>query len=286
MVEPVVWGDDLHYDETIVITRENLREPLTRNKAAALLTRVCAKAEEMNADADSPYTIRRIYLYGSCLRDAEKPHDIDLGIEIRRKDDTPVPAPHPYPFGSPDEFQTAARPLALRKPRLISLHHMEEVRSIGAPHRLIWESGRGRLQDEPLQTPTRTSETAPEYTMKRQRHAVRQQELDSFVRRVQTIREWPVMPKIAPSAATTPTLEQYRAWQKNRILLARFHLHCLPEGVLRKELQAKIDAQLAKSPDLSRQWQDAAAHVLPFIRASQHHTPWHPRPDGRLVKRR
>lgn len=284
MAEPKVLDGDLYYKETLSITRENLRTPLTRAEVERLLKRVCAKAEEMNADGTSGIRVCRIYLYGSCLRDAEAPNDIDLGLEILQAGRL-LQDPPKYPFAPPSAFDLAVRPLALRKPRLISLLHIDEVRAIGAPHQLIWEAGRSRLKNEPLQTPKRTSDACLKHEEELRRRKIRQEELDAFVHRVQQIKDWPVMPKITLSTGEPAPLAQYRDWQENDVLLLRAHLHCLPDGLPREEIQTRINTHLAKSAKLCRQWRDAAPLILPFIHASQHHTPWQLRPNGRLVKR-
>src|SRR5690606_28153460 len=131
-----------------------------------------------------------------CLRGAIAPHDIDLGVVIHR-DGLPLPyQPPPHPFAPPSEFDLAARPLALRKPRLISLLHIEEVRAIGAPHRLIWDARRGGVENEPVRTPPRTSETISDHGEKLRLHADEQAIFDAFVQRVQSIAAWPVAPAI------------------------------------------------------------------------------------------
>ncbi len=285
IAQPRCFNDGiLYYDGSLFVTRENLRAPLNRAEVERLLKLVCAKAEAMNADIVSSIQVRRIYLYGSCLRGAEAPNDIDLGIEIHREDGTSVPVPDPDPFGPPSEFDDAARPLALRKPRIISLLHIGEVQAIGAPHRLIWEAGRGRLVNEPLQTPVRTSETCDTHEEKQQQHATKQKTLDAWVKKVRKIQDWPVMPSIPPTKDAVASLEQYQDWQDNQLLLMRAHLHCLPDGPLKEDIQRQMDAHLAQSPELRQQWEAAAPIILPFIHASQQHSPWSLRPDGRLVK--
>jgi hypothetical protein len=288
IVQPECLRDgSLLYEEELSITRENLRAPLSRGQVEPLLAKVFAKAAEMNQsrnDQYEGYTILRIYLYGSCLRGAESPRDIDLGIEIQRKDGTPVPVPDSDPFGPPPEFAQAARPLALRKPRLISLHHIEKVRAIGAPNQLVWEAGRGRLKDKPLQIPQKTSATCPELAEREQRLARRQRELDAFVHRLRQIKDWPVMPEIAPTTTQPVLLKQYQEWQQNTILLTRAHLHCLPDGSLKKTIQHQMDIRLSASAELRQKWDAVAPNTLPFIYASQYYSPWHLRSDGRFVK--
>lgn len=127
---------------------------LSRSEADALIRRVCARAEFINAHA-APHETRigAIVVFGSYLGDKQHLGDLDLGVQL----DIPSLLLWPHstdPTARPRYEQqslnidSTRRALRLRKPETISLHGFDEVLRLRTPYRLIF----GELRDEPFAT--------------------------------------------------------------------------------------------------------------------------------------
>lgn len=125
---------------------------LSRTHADALLRRVCAKAEFINAHA-APHETRigAIVVFGSYLGDKEHLGDLDLGVQL----DIPSlllwphstdPAARPRYELQSINIASTRRALRLRKPETISLHGFDEVLRLRTPYRVIF----GELREEPF----------------------------------------------------------------------------------------------------------------------------------------
>lgn len=279
-----VLNGKLYYDSPVLFSRENLRAPLNAGQVEELLTRVCEKASEMNR-SDAPFFVRAIHLFGSCLRGAAAPRDLDLAVEVLQ-DGTLMSEPSYAPLAPPSSFDIAVRPLALRKPGLIKLHHIGEVAAIGAPRRLIWEASHGRVFDSPMVTPNASSAQAQDYPAKLQNQDRRQQEFDALARHIGSIQTWPQMPVLALPQKQSVSVERYQSWLEQPCLLTRAHLHCLPPGPLRDRILQMIEGDIKRNPAVERAWTEAGPTVEDFIQASIQYSPWVQRYDGRLLASR
>jgi hypothetical protein len=276
----------IHYEQIPLITRWNLRRSLTLNEARTYIAKVLDRARELNNSPQFKYTIQNIYLYGSCLRGAEKPKDIDLAVELTHEGNF-VPYVLSGPFGPRTEFDSIIVPLSLRKPAVISLHHIDEVRSIGAPHKLIWNAEKGAVGNAPILTTPVVSPSAKDYFSKLRMRAERQKQFDAISHYVESIQKWPVMSDINVDTAPDLSFETYDELQDSTLLLALAHLHCLPSGALREQVQSALTALRAqKSPNapIDSNWQKAEEWVPAYIKASIRYNPWSFRPNGRLLK--
>lgn len=277
-------GDgDIFYDDPFSLMRENLRAPLDRDEVETLLARVFARAGELNRERASVYSFRNIWLFGSCLRGAAHPHDIDLGVEIHR-DGSPLPYTPAHVLGPPTEFDGAARPLALRKPAILTLHHIDAVRGIGAPHQLVWTAASGRVRGAPVVTLSATLPGAGDYAEKLAKKAERQASFDTLVRHIRALPGWPEPPSSGTRAARPLTRAAYRALQSKPLVLSLAHLRCLSAGELHDRVEAQLERARKKGTPPLAEWRQAETHVDAYIEASLRHTPWSLSPDGRLKK--
>lgn len=123
---------------------------LSRADADALLLRVCAKAESINAHA-APHETRigAIVVFGSYLGDKQHLGDLDLGVQLDIPSlllwpDSPDPTARPRYEQQSMNIASTRKALRLRKPETISLHGFDEVLRLGTPYRVIF----GELREE------------------------------------------------------------------------------------------------------------------------------------------
>lgn len=61
--------------------------PIQRQKATQLLEEVVARAKEINADDRELYRVSKLWVFGSYLTEVEELGDLDIAVELTRKDD-------------------------------------------------------------------------------------------------------------------------------------------------------------------------------------------------------
>lgn len=260
--------------------RENLQRPLTRDEAETLLARICSEAELLSQEGGY-YTYGRIFLFGSCLHGAELPNDLDLGVEVFG-DGKLVPEPSYVPF-TRSEFDCAVKPLNVRRPRHVSLHHVNEMLGIGASHKLVWSAQTGRVTDAPIITLTRTTTTTEQWVRKLQSHDAKQAELDQMADRISRMASWPQLPMLDLDGEPDITRQRWKALQENSYVLALAHLRCLPGAELRTEVMRQWREMEhtgdARKVSAAHRWTGA------YIKAGLRYNPWTLRANGRLLKR-
>lgn len=119
---------------------------IARKEADKLLQTVLLKIDEVNANPEEfPYVVECLVVFGSYLGTKPVLGDLDLGVELREP-------PRTRAKGKPVEemlrdhysgWNKSAAALRLRKPKLISIHRLEEVVRLGTPYKVIW----GHLPD-------------------------------------------------------------------------------------------------------------------------------------------
>jgi hypothetical protein len=125
------------------LANAHISDGLTRSEAEALLSRIVARAQEINAAPQvHECTIECLVVFGSYLTDKPVLGDLDLGIATRQ---VRQPREGRRSWGdlrrelmlrSPEAKVISA--LRLRKPKLISIHRLAEVQGLGTPYRLIF----------------------------------------------------------------------------------------------------------------------------------------------------
>lgn len=114
---------------------------LTRIAAEQLLAKVLSTVREVNADPLAfPYGVTCVAVFGSYLTEKQVLGDLDIGIALS-KDRNPYPRSASWREAL--KFDTAQRnktyaALRLRKPKLISIHDMQEVAQLGTPFRIVF----------------------------------------------------------------------------------------------------------------------------------------------------
>jgi hypothetical protein len=116
------------------------RPTLHRAEAVRLLTRVIARAAEINRDpARFPFAVRRLFVFGSFLTDQEMLGDLDIAAEFKLV----RPAAELFderPRWRPIHWQErTVVALHVRKPKLVSIHDILEVRTLQTPTKLVFE---------------------------------------------------------------------------------------------------------------------------------------------------
>lgn len=117
---------------------------LTRMEADQLLAKVIQAAKKVNAEPTIyPYGVSCIAVFGSYLSDKAILGDLDVGVALG-------PDRNPYPrstrwqeavrFDVSNQNKTFAA-LRLRKPKLISIHDLKEVESLGTPFKIVFGVG-------------------------------------------------------------------------------------------------------------------------------------------------
>ena len=162
-VEPIEGGSYLPTTRFSRLGAASVSNGLARAHADALLLRVCAKAEFINAHA-APHETRigAIVVFGSYLGDKQHLGDLDLGVQL----DIPSlllwphstdPTVRPRYEQQSMNIARTRKALRLRKPETISLHGFDEVLRLRTPYRVIF----GKLCDEPFALGSDDSATAP-----------------------------------------------------------------------------------------------------------------------------
>jgi hypothetical protein len=109
---------------------------LLRAEADRLLGLVIAKARYVNAHPEEyPYGIQTIAVFGSYLTDKSVLGDLDIGVEVVR-----VRAPEYFGHYARDIHwaEKATKALRLRRPRVISVHWLAEVKAMKAPYKEVF----------------------------------------------------------------------------------------------------------------------------------------------------
>lgn len=149
----------------------SLHDGIARHEAEALLARVVAAAQEINADPTTyGHVVRGLVVFGSFLTDKAVLGDLDFGVDMQL-----LPAAdkairdrfHDWQYldawKAEDRLKRRAySKLRLRKPQQISLHAFEEVKRLGTPYRVLFGSPEaigGVAEDQPALGMSRSEET-------------------------------------------------------------------------------------------------------------------------------
>jgi len=123
------------------LANASISKGITRQRAEVLLQDVIRAAEMINADPEKyPYQVTCLVVFGSFLTDKATLGDLDIGLLLRQT-----------VFFTGSEFGIEQRmkidrshynrsraALRLKKPKLVSLHELDEVVRIGTPYRLVF----------------------------------------------------------------------------------------------------------------------------------------------------
>jgi hypothetical protein len=119
------------------------RPTLHRADAARLLSRVIARAAQINLDpARFPFAVRRLFVFGSFLTDKEVLGDLDIAAEFK------LVRPTADLFDERPRWrlihwqERTVVALHVRKPKLVSLHDIIEVRELDTETKLVFEDSR------------------------------------------------------------------------------------------------------------------------------------------------
>lgn len=118
-------------------------KPITRRRADELVEGIIQRAQEINADKGELYRIAHLWAFGSYVTNAETLGDVDIAVELERKDEewppipdgeyayaesTKPPRSHRGPFGALAWPQEAVLRRLKAKRNHISLHpHTDQV---------------------------------------------------------------------------------------------------------------------------------------------------------------
>lgn len=119
----------------------SISDGLTRAAADALLAKVLVAARKVNAAPSIyPCGIRCIAIFGSYLTDKQILGDLDLGVALNEDPTLRSNAVHwreAFQLDTVSKNKTYAA-LRLRKPKLISIHDLKEVESLGTPFKVVF----------------------------------------------------------------------------------------------------------------------------------------------------
>lgn len=117
------------------------RPSLTRRDAEMLLQRVVAQAGSINSDPDRfPYAVKNLVVFGSYLTSREVLGDLDIAVQLN------LVRPAANLFQERPNWRLihwadrTYKALRVRKPRLVSVHDIGEVRELGVPFRQVFSA--------------------------------------------------------------------------------------------------------------------------------------------------
>lgn len=139
-------GDSLGYGPTERLQQLALASVgpgLQRKDAEALLGRVIAKAEQINAKPEEFLcNVVCLGVFGSYLTDKDVLGDLDIAVEIAEPRLPVDPTRKPDVMKAIEQSRSATNKtfaaLRLRKPNLISIHTLEEVKHLGTPYTIVF----------------------------------------------------------------------------------------------------------------------------------------------------
>jgi hypothetical protein len=109
---------------------------LPRAEAGRLLELVIAKAQFVNTRPEEfPYAVQTLAVFGSYLTDKPDLGDLDIAIEVALVRTLEYFGKYTRPIHWSDK---TAKALRLRRPRVISVHWLAEVREMGAPAKIVF----------------------------------------------------------------------------------------------------------------------------------------------------
>lgn len=282
---PSVWQSSLlyHIDKRDRIPRSgHFVARLNKARASNLIERVLTNAEKANADPYSDFIFDMIGVFGSTIRGAEAPGDVDI-VFVARDCDTGelIPESDYYPFGPDSPTDRAARVLRGGTRRSdLSCHDLREINSIGAPYRVLWTREEGRVE-RPI---TQNTTPVQEQSLHDHDSIVRTDErCEAFRRKCaqSALLVPPTNPHI-PEGTEPMRIEDWAKTVSRDALIALLAQHlCLPPSPLKDQAGGLI-ADLRK--DHAAEVERAAKQLFPFLAASLKFGTWKWDPAQGLIK--
>lgn len=124
------------------------RPQLPRSEAERLLQRIISRAAEVNQDpVRYPYAVRRLVVFGSFLTDKEMLGDLDIAVELRLVRPASEVIEERPRWRLVHWANRTHVALQVRRPKLVSIHDILEVRELGIPTReVFWDDDEARNQ--------------------------------------------------------------------------------------------------------------------------------------------
>ena len=269
---------DTHGD---MLAPNHFVQRLTPAKAHEIIARVIRNAENFNADPSRDFIIESLGIFGSVLRQADSPGDVDIVFSACWRDDnTSIPEASYLPFGGLEPVNYVSRALGRGSRRMdLSCHYILEVQSIGAPYRIIWTRKDGRV-DRPIIVPKKLRSNEDETQLKLSRA---NEFADSFRRRCASLPllSPPRMPSVDPVAPPMSHSKWIRTLETKHPVVDLAHALCLPSGELKDKVNSMLEECFHKQPCLKTK-----AHKMldSYLAASALYGEWNWAPEVGLGK--
>lgn len=124
-------------------------KPISRERADTLVAGVVERAQQVNADTDQLYRVSKLLVFGSYLTETDELGDVDIAVELTRKDDEWPPMPE-------GEYEYARR--CGKRPR-------GALEALALPQETVWrllKGGSRHISIHPTSDPVlRSANTRP-----------------------------------------------------------------------------------------------------------------------------
>jgi hypothetical protein len=267
---------------------DHFAQRLTLAKTQEIIARVIRNAEKANADPSRDFNIESLGIFGSVLRDADSPGDVDIVFAACWRDDnTPLPEASYHPFRSREPVDYVSGDLARGSRRMdLSSHYILEVEKIGAPYRIIWTRKEGRV-DRPIVTPEmrQSKEEDDESSLAKAEFARANAFTNSFRTKCESLPPLapPKTPPIDPATQPMTKSKWIQSLEENHPVVDLAHALCLPPGALKHEIDSMLQELFQTDPS-----RKLTAHKMlsPYLAASALYGKWEWDPRVGLRKAR
>ncbi len=259
----------------IYLDASNFTRLIPRAEAETMLRQVIGNAGTINLSRWNHIRIDAIYVFGSFLGEKPLLGDLDLAIEATDlQTGKPLAKPQRGVLARREFFdQVASRLVSRHLIRLVSVHHIEEIRDCGFAHRLVWTNALGTLSGAPLvpENPTashRAFITDPKFDI------AHQEQIDRAIAKASAISTWPTPLSVDVSSVTPMSEKRYLRELYSPIATMAF-IELIPPSYRASFHNPDIDTSQSRT---------LRPHVLPFIARSLSMNRWTLRSNGRLLR--